>query len=370
MPELSFRPRPGLKTSVSPQLWGRVKLSNFMELPEDEFRHLIKQVEDQPVFKRLLGFSNRQEKIITRQRFPQTDLASHFYQIKDEITAGSVAPDIAPLLKKRQEIIPRIKKIGEKNFKRFFLYSENNLSTERIARVCKIKPAEVKLIRELMDEISVLDLTQPTSVTPLSSAHTAPGVKIATIEADNGAVAGQNQFRIGYFSPAYARGRYVVDYKKLVQLKARDRFTQEESRKIERLIKQIELINARKTILYQIIKKLLDIQMDYFRTGQEASLTPLTQQMLARHLKVHRSTVNRAVNHKYLETPWGEVRYLKSFLNNQKQFVKRILLQITKDATAKLTDDSIKKILEEKYHIKLARRTICAYRQELNKKSS
>lgn len=394
MPELSFRPTSSLKPKITSQLWGRVKLSNFMELPEDEFCRLIRQLETQSLFKRLNTPIDPQEKIISRQRFPHTDFASRFYQIKEKITPDNKTPDLTPLLEKKQEIIPLVRKIGLDNFKQYFLYTEDNLSTATIARFCDITSNEVKTIRELMDEFCILDLTHPTRVSP-AAASVSPGVKIAAIEKEVGADPKQVSFKIGYFSPHYARGRYVINYKRLFNLKDRDRFPKDEFKKIARLIRNIELINSRHTILYQIIKSVMEIQTSYFRTGQEKDLKPLTQQMLARRLKVHRSTINRAINHKYLETPWGEEKYLKSFLMNQKGFVKKILTQIVNDSAVpsepargvllrapevkpkravsfgtELTDGTIKNILEQRYHIKLARRTICAYRHELNKISS
>lgn len=369
MSDLSFTPRPNLKNQVTPQLWGRIKLSNFMEIPEEEFRQQINQIESHPIFKKLVTPDDQQSKIISYQRFPQTDINRNFCQLNEEITTDSKSPDLSPLLEKRKELIPHIKKIGLDNFKKFFLYQDDDSSTEEIAQTCKIAPAKVKAIRELMDELYILDLTHPTPAIS-SAASKSHGVKIASIEQDNETSGDQPVFKIGYFSPHYARGRYIINYKKLVELKSQNEFSKSDFKEIERLVKHIELINARQTILYSIIKKILDVQTEYFKTGDADSLKPLTQQMLARHLSVHRSTINRTVNHKYIETPWGEEKYLKFFLINQKHFVKIILVQITKDSSVNLADDIIKNLLKEKYNINLARRTICSYRHELDKKVS
>ena len=364
MPNLSFQFRPGVKTKITPQLWGRVKLSNFMELPEDEFRQLVKKVETHPLFQRLVLPDHPRKKIISRQRFPQSDFNRRFYQIKEGLTPGTRPPDLSPLLEKQQALLPRIQKIGEDNFKRFFLYPEDGLKVDEIARVCQISPAEVRAIQGLMDEFSVLDLTHPARV-PATSPAAPAGTKIARIARPENKEGG-SEFQIEYFSSHYARGRYVVNYKKLFELKAQGEFSGGDTRKIERLIKEIELINARQTILHQVIKQVLDVQTVYFTTGQEDDLQPLTQQMLARHLKVHRSTVNRAINHKYLEAPWGEEKYLKFFLINQKKFVKRRIFKIVQQADKKISHQQIKNLIHKNYGINLARRTICAYSQELN----
>jgi len=369
MSDLSFTPRPNLSNRITPQLWGRIKLSNFMEIPEEEFRQQISQIEGHPLFKKLVTPDDPQSKIISYQRFPQTDINRNFCQLNEEITTESKSPDLSPLLEKRKELIPHIKKIGLDNFKKFFLYQDDNLTTEEIAQTCKVAPAKIKAIRELMDELYILDLTHPTPAVS-SDGSKSRGTKIASIEQDKEASEDQPRFKIGYFSPHYARGRYIVNYKKLVELKSQNGFSKSDFKEIERLVKHIELINARQTILYSIIKKVLDVQTEYFKTGDAGDLKPLTQQMLARHMSVHRSTINRMVNHKYIETPWGEEKYLKFFLINRKHFVKRILVQLTKDSSVILGDETIKNMLKEKYNITLARRTICSYRNELNKQVS
>ncbi|MBI4833496.1 MAG: hypothetical protein HY811_01575 [Planctomycetes bacterium] len=365
MAELSLRPGTNLKTQVGTRLWGRVKLSNFMELPEKDFRKLIMETELHPFFKKLFVPDNPREKIISYQRFPQTDLADRYCQLNEEITVSRGAADISPLLEKKKELIPEIKKIGLDNFKRYFVTPDENLSKQDIAEACNIPLSQVKAIRELMDELYLLDLAHPMAASaPVPAA--APGVKIAAIEHDDAPQAGQTAFKIGYLSTHYARGRYNVNYKRLFQLKSQNKFSSTDFREIEKLLKQIELINTRQTILYQVVKKIVNDQTEYFRTRDENALKPLTQQMLAKYLKVHRSTVNRAINHKYIETPWGDEKYLKFFLTNRKLFIKKILSQFNGDSGNKLTDEKIREIIRGKYNITLARRTICAYRNELN----
>jgi hypothetical protein len=370
MPDLSFTPRPNLNNQITPQLWGRIKLSNFMDISEEEFRQQISQIENHPLFKRLNSPLNPQTKIISYQRFPNTDINRNFCQLNEDITTGSKSPDLDPLLEKRKEILPYIKKMGIDNFKKYFLYSENEHTDQEIASACKITPDKVKSIQEVMDELYILDLTHPTPAVTASNSKTTPGVKIASIEKSEDSSNGQPEFKIGYFSPHYAKGRYSVNYKMLFQLKSKNEFSKSEFKEIERIVKQIELINTRRTMLHSIIKKILETQTDYFKTGDDNRLKPLTQQMLAKFLSVHRSTVNRVVNRKYIETPWGEEKYLKFFLINRKHFVKRILAQITKDSATDLADEVIKNMLKEKYNISLARRTICSYRNELDKKVS
>ncbi|MBI4669846.1 MAG: hypothetical protein HY747_11835 [Elusimicrobia bacterium] len=373
MPGLSLGAGAHIGAKVTPQVWGRVKLSHFMELGEDEFRQAIGQLEESPLFKRLISPDNLEDKIICRQRFPDTDLTHHCRELIEGRIAADAPFDWAALFQERQGAVQEAKKIGLENFKRFFLYAGESLSPGEIARALKITPEAVKTLRALADDFCLLDLSHPTVISSRSAAAI-PDAMIASVEKKGW------KFRIGYFAGHYARGHYVIDYKRLYQAKLQNRFSKGELRDIQRLITKIELINTRQTILYQILKILIETQTDYFRgspagraagprstggaRGGEESLKPLTQQDLARRLGVNRSTVNRAIRHKSLETPWEEQKTLRFFLINRKRFVKNILSRM-KDSNGGHADEALAGIFGKNYGIKLARRTICAYRHEL-----
>jgi RNA polymerase sigma-54 factor len=213
----------------------------------------------------------------------------------------------------------------------------------------------------MVDEFCILDLACPSLPGEPSQNPEPASSRIATIEKD---------LTIGYCPAQYARGRYAINYKKLYQLRVEGRFSKGEFQRIKQMIKNIELINMRLTILYRIITRIIETQRDYFLSGREEDLRPLTQQMLAVQLGVHRSTIHRAVTRKFVGTPWGETKSLKYFLGNSKRFVKSLLERIRKDSSvpqggADLSDERVRRILNEKYAVQVARRTICAYRHEL-----
>ncbi len=365
MTNLSFRPKGGLKTRISPQIWGRVRLSDFMGLREDEFRKLVRGVEMDPIFRKLSSLENFREKVISRRPFPNTDLAKQYYEIDERTMAGGGAPEIAPLLEKHKEMLSRIRQIGMNNFKRFFLNEESKMDVEEIARECAVTPVVVKEIRTIVDDFCLLELAHPSP--PLAPAAPASrGTKVASIEKSGGSGSKPGEYRIRYLSSHYARGRYTVDYKKLYELKARGTFAKGEFGRIKRLIRDLELINMRQATLYNIIRRIVEVQTPYFDTRDEDDLSPLTQAALAGHLGVHRSTVNRAIHDKSLETPWGEEKPMRSFLRNQKWVAKRRLGRVLKDSKPGASDKTIMAILKDEYDIRLARRTICAYRHEID----
>ncbi|MCB4756622.1 MAG: hypothetical protein LHV69_06270 [Elusimicrobia bacterium] len=368
MIELALRSRPQLAGRLTPQTWGRIKLSRFIELREEDFRRLIEHLEKDPLFKKLAALDKPDLKILSRRPFPNTDLSRHFYEIDVDKCVDRAPPETAKFLEKWQAIIVQAEKIGMGKFKRFFMQDgSENTDVETIARDCGIPAELVRSLRQMVDDFYLNDLTSPGLINTTVPTPGPVGVKVATIENVTPARPGEPEFRIGYVSAQYARGRYAVNYKKLFQLHDQGLFSKGEFQRVKRLIKDIELVNMRLTILYRILSQIVETQAAYFRTGKEEDLRPLTQQMLAKQLGVHRGTVHRAIGAKYVETPWGETKSLKFFLGNWKRFVKSVLTKIIEESHEKLSDEKVRRILGEKYQIQVARRTLCVYRNELKK---
>jgi len=58
--------------------------ANLLEMPEDEFKRLIADIEQSSLFKRLY----HKRKLIRHQRFPRTDISSSFYQLEEAQVAA------------------------------------------------------------------------------------------------------------------------------------------------------------------------------------------------------------------------------------------------------------------------------------------
>ena len=173
----------------------RLEQAGLLEMPEEEFNRLIAEVESSPLFKDLY----RKERIIRYQRYPKTDISSRFYQLNEEIAAGTGTLDVESLLSNKEDVIRRIQKIGLENFKRYFLFPEPEVSSEEVARECNLELAEVEEINSLINEFSIMNEFYNPSA--LSSEHGIYYSKVASIER------GAKGFIIGYLSPSYARGK-------------------------------------------------------------------------------------------------------------------------------------------------------------------
>lgn len=138
------------------------------------------------------------------------------------------------------------------------------------------------------------------------------------------------------------------------------------------LIKSIE---QRRMTLYKVARCIVDVQKEFLEKGV-AYLKPLTLKQVAEMINVHESTVSRATSNKYMQTPQGLFE-LKFFFSSGVQAgagedkvsstsIKHMLQDIInkEDTLNPLSDEAIARIFAEK-GIKISRRTVAKYRQEL-----
>ncbi len=142
--------------------------------------------------------------------------------------------------------------------------------------------------------------------------------------------------------------------------------------KVKNALLFIKSIEQRKTTLYRIVKSILKFQKKFFYNGPE-KIAPLTLKVIAEDVDVHESTVSRVTSNKYMQTPFGiyEMKYFfskKIHTENEGDISSKSVMELMKDMIEKeiipLSDDEIMKNLRSK-GIKIARRTISKYRQQL-----
>ncbi len=142
------------------------------------------------------------------------------------------------------------------------------------------------------------------------------------------------------------------------------------------LIKSLE---HRKNTLYSVVKAILDYQMDFFEKGP-MYLRTMTLKKIAEMVSVHESTVSRAINGKYVQTPRGifEIKYFfKSGIDNQdgeaisSESIKRIIKDYVsgEDSSKPVSDQHIADYLVKQGYM-ISRRTVAKYRDELGILSS
>jgi len=138
----------------------------------------------------------------------------------------------------------------------------------------------------------------------------------------------------------------------------------------------IDAIKQRQNTLFLTMSTILELQRDYFLTGDETKLKPMILKDIAERIHMDISTVSRVVNSKYVQTPFGTF-LLKSFFSESlstdtgeevsTREVKKILTDEIgqEDKRKPLTDEKLASILREKGY-NIARRTVAKYREQLD----
>ena len=137
----------------------------------------------------------------------------------------------------------------------------------------------------------------------------------------------------------------------------------------------IDAIRQRQHTLYITMKAIMDMQQDYFLTGDDTKLKPMILKDIAEKVGLDISTISRVANSKYVQTPYGTF-LLKTFfsegITNEEgeevstREIKKILQDCVddEDKLKPLTDEELMIILKEKGY-PIARRTVAKYREQL-----
>ncbi len=144
--------------------------------------------------------------------------------------------------------------------------------------------------------------------------------------------------------------------------------------KVKNAVWVIESLQKRQKAIYKVVKAIADYQGEFLQHGI-SMLKPLKLKYIAEATGLHESTVSRVTSGKYAMTKHGLIE-LKSFFSKSlesqdgdmsigviKQKIKELIDEENKEVC--LSDQRIVELMEEK-GIKIARRTVAKYRDEMN----
>ena len=138
----------------------------------------------------------------------------------------------------------------------------------------------------------------------------------------------------------------------------------------------IDAIKQREQTLMLTMNAIMNVQKNYFLSGDETMLKPMILKDIAELIGLDISTVSRVANSKYVQTNFG-VFPLKYFFSESlstdsgeevsTREVKKILSDAIQgeDKHTPLTDEKLMALLNEKGY-NIARRTVAKYREQLN----
>ena len=136
----------------------------------------------------------------------------------------------------------------------------------------------------------------------------------------------------------------------------------------------IDSIEQRQRTIERITREILSAQREFFENGV-SSLRPLTMTQVADVVGVHETTVSRAIANKYIRTPHGVFDFKYFFTPGYQSeggaavsntSVKELIADLIniEDRSSPLSDEDIVRKLMGR-GIKIARRTVAKYREEL-----
>ncbi len=222
-------------------------------------------------------------------------------------------------------------------------------------------------VQEVLKEIAMLDPAPGRRFKEDSNRAVVADAKIEKV-GDNWVVSLNNEY--------IPRLRLSKTYKDLI---AKGRLSVKEAEYIKEKMHSgkfiLNAIEQRQKTLERVTQGILKFQHDFFEKGV-VELHPFTMNELAEHLKMHETTVSRAIANKFLETPHGLFPYKYFFTSgyNGNEEGGGVANTSIKEEIAKIvqsepvskpySDQKIVEILSEK-GITIARRTVAKYREEL-----
>lgn len=238
-----------------------------------------------------------------------------------------------------------------------------------IARKCKKKEEEI--LETIEQEILLLNLSPakwfPTTRYPEESEIIIPDIIIDLV---------QDRITIEINERYLPKIRMNEEYLKVLE-------APEQEKETKKYIKDcvhdgqifVKNLEDRKKTLYRITEEIVKLQKEFF-IHPTAPLLPLTMRQLADKLDLHESTIARAANSKYLDTPRGLLSMRSFFTNGYTNIegdqisastVRDMIVKIIAQENPKnpLADEKIAEQIKDK-GIHCARRTVAKYRNELH----
>ena len=142
------------------------------------------------------------------------------------------------------------------------------------------------------------------------------------------------------------------------------------SQKIKEAKSLVDALDMRKATLYKVGLMIVEYQYEFFTGGQ---IMPLTLKTLADEFGHNPSTISRAIANKYIACDRG-VLAMKEFFTTaidedvSNAAIKEFLVGVVKQESREkpLSDMKLLDLIQNKFKVKMVRRTIAKYRKQLN----
>ncbi|MCX6936307.1 MAG: RNA polymerase factor sigma-54 [Verrucomicrobia bacterium] len=240
------------------------------------------------------------------------------------------------------------------------------LTRRRIPEIARKTGVHVDDVQEAIEEIGRLDPAPGRKFADDNNRVVVPDV---AVEKDG------DEWKIILNNDYIPRLRISNTYKEMI---ARGSLTKQERDYLRERMRSgkfiINSIEQRQQTIERITREIIKVQRDFFEDGVH-KLRPLTMTQIADVVGVHETTVSRAIANKYIRTPHGvfEMKFFftPGYENStgesvSNKSVKEMINELVtlEDKARPLSDQELVVKLKEK-GIKIARRTVAKYREEL-----
>ncbi|WP_373035273.1 RNA polymerase factor sigma-54 [Sulfurimonas sp.] len=142
------------------------------------------------------------------------------------------------------------------------------------------------------------------------------------------------------------------------------------TQKIKEAKSLVDALDMRRATLYKVGLMIVEYQYEFFTGGQ---IMPLTLKTLADEFGHNPSTISRAIANKYIACDRG-VLAMKEFFTTaidedvSNAAIKEFLIGLVKQESKEkpLSDMKLLDLIQDKFKVKMVRRTIAKYRKQLN----
>ncbi len=241
-----------------------------------------------------------------------------------------------------------------------------DLQPHRLQHLAKDTGLDLAVLNEEINKIRILDPYPGRRYSSEEPIYVSPEVYIEKLEDD---------YIVYFTDDGSPRLRISPTYQKLVDqngtTKETKDFIKEKVRSAVDLLRNIE---HRRQTIYRVVECIVDRQREFLDKGVQF-IKPMMLKDIAEDIGMHLSTISRVVNRKYAHTPQGVIELRRFFsegmLNEDGEEVSTRILKLRikkmiedEDTRKPLTDDQIVKMLS-KEGVKLSRRTIAKYRDQM-----
>jgi RNA polymerase sigma-54 factor len=242
-----------------------------------------------------------------------------------------------------------------------------DLQPHRLQHLARLTGLDVHVLNDQLSRIRKLDPFPGRRYSSEEAMYVAPEVYIEKVD---------EEYVIYFADDGGSRLRLNPTYNSMLKngeaSKETKDFIKDKMRSALDLLRNIE---HRRQTIYRVVESIVKRQRDFLDKGVE-HIKPMMLKDIAEDIGMHLSTISRVVNRKYAHTPQGVIELRRFFsegmLNEEGEEVSTRILKLKikkmieeEDSKDPLTDDQLAKVLT-KEGVKLSRRTVAKYRDQMN----